>query len=870
MKLREMTRLEKSEDKWKLFIAAAIFLAGTIGSFYVVGFVEMLGDINNTEGLPKFPGFDECVKSVASGGNALKLYLALAGTATFFAVGSLFWKNKYEADMYQVTERIAIPKPVGEKQHGSAWFISDKEKAEKFQKLEVDTGQSVVADCVSFGKTLRKKDEAFRDKPRVKAPPEVAEIKKEVVGEDDILRFYDDILDEYGGFKRRYKECVKEYEVLNELAAKTAQLSGDLAALTKRQNEIETRIDLCKRLDSNFEESQKVAGEWLDYREQMLVNGDFELLFSQRITSEMIDEERLKRIDISAKIAAITSGDDAEELLEGLGKSTRRFEELRVYKGCSEAMSQHHKQKMILLRELYKLDCPAESENHEAVNNASPSKPRKLANVPFAKAGIVVGTDKMKILQSGGYRTMYTVAGDLHTLVVGKTGSGKTRGLVLQSICTMALAGESVVVSDPKGEIYAYQKEFLEHLGYKVYAVDFQNPQKSHRINPLQNIIDAVNDGDMDKAAKGTMELASILVPKSSHGEPIWSNGERSVIGMAILAVVVDNKNRPEFQNLTNVYHFISQMGRDIPKPDGKGVYKPITDYEKRMPDNHPAKELLGIAQIAPDKTAGSFYTSALTTLNLYTLKMMYDVTHESEFSLDLVGRERTAVFFIVPDQDTTYYPTVSMLVSQQYLALVNYAKAHGNRLKQRVNYVLDEFGNFPEIPDFESKLTVARGYGIRFNMFLQGFSQLEKQLQKEGAAVVKGNASVWVYIQSNDDETRETISKSMGEYTTASYSGSASYQGSRTSSTSSSRSQNIHSRRLLTPDEIKGIERPYQLVLADCPPAVMYAPDLSKWVFNDLLGLGDEEHCRLRLGRVLNDRTDRNAGEIRYWQPLR
>lgn len=100
------------------------------------------------------------------------------------------------------------------------------------------------------------------------------------------------------------------------------------------------------------------------------------------------------------------------------------------------------------------------------------------------------------------------------------------------------------------------------------------------------------------------------------------------------------------------------------------------------------------------------------------------------------------------------FYPIVTILVVQQYEQLVVAAKQSGNRLKYRVNYVLDEFGNFSKINEFETKLTVARGYGIRWNLFLQSFSQLTLVYGKEIADIAKGNCRYWLYLQTNDMET--------------------------------------------------------------------------------------------------------------------
>jgi type IV secretion system protein VirD4 len=182
-------------------------------------------------------------------------------------------------------------------------------------------------------------------------------------------------------------------------------------------------------------------------------------------------------------------------------------------------------------------------------------------------------------------------------------------------------------------------------------------------------------------------DMTNTLVGKA-QGEKIWTNGEMSVIAAAILCVVCDNKKRPEYQNLTNVYWFISEMCKTIA---GK---MPMLEYVKKLPPTHPAKALLSISDVAPSRTRGSFYTSALTTLRLFTSKSIYGITNQSDFSITGVGERKQALFIILPDEKTTFYPIASLVISQQYELLANMADRRGGRLKQRVNFMLDEFGN--------------------------------------------------------------------------------------------------------------------------------------------------------------------------------
>ena len=462
-------------------------------------------------------------------------------------------------------------------------------------------------------------------------------------------------------------------------------------------------------------------------------------------------------------------------------------------------------------------------------------------NIPdYTRGGIVIGKK-----QEGEAEKIYYIGEDSHLLCIGATRSGKSRCLVIPSICSLGLAGESIVVSDPKAELYHYCSDFLKKLGYEVLVLDFKTPAKSQRYNLLQPIIEAVECDDTDRAEMLAWDLTNNLVGKPTD-EKIWTNGECSIIAAAILCVVCDNRKRPELQNMTNVYWFISEMCKTI------GGKMPILEYVKKLPNAHPARALLSISDVAPSRTRGSFYTSALTTLRLFTSKSIYAVTHESDFSLSEAGTKKQALFIILPDEKTTFYPIASLIVSQQYEMLAEAADKRGGRLKRRVNFVLDEYGNFTPISDMTNKLTVAAGRGMRYSLFIQSFSQLKEKYDQNVSDTIKSNCQTWVYLQADDPETLREVSDKLGTYTTSSYQLSAS--NARFTMPSSSHSINLTERKLLNTDEVRRIKRPFQIVTSRNHPAVMYAPDLSLWNFNKMLGLGDEEHNR----RVRRERENK------------
>ena len=475
------------------------------------------------------------------------------------------------------------------------------------------------------------------------------------------------------------------------------------------------------------------------------------------------------------------------------------------------------------------------------------------------KGGIVIGMTK-----EGDKEKIHYIKDDVHTLVVGATRSGKSRCLVIPSICSIGLSGESMVISDPKGELFQYTNKYLKSLGYEVICLDYKKPQKSSKYNLLQPVINAVKENDMEKAESLAWDITNILVGDGVSNEKIWENGEKSVIAVAILSVVLNNiedysKSKEEYQNLTNVYWFIAEMNKKI-----EDKY-PIELYIKDLPQNHPARALLSISEIAPSRTRGSFFTSALTTLRLFTSKSIYNITNSSDFNLEDIGRKKQAVFFILPDEKTTYYQIASLVLSELYEILVRQADERGGRLENRVNFILDEFGNFVKISDFTSKLTVAGGRGMRFNLFLQSFEQLDKKYGKEESHIIKSNCQNWVYLQADDEETLQSICNKLGKYTTSAYQLSSNH--AKHTNPSSSHSLSLVSRELLTTDEIRRIKRPYQLVISRSYPCMSVAYDLSKWNFNTMCGLGDEENNRKIRQKRENERAEhKNTDDIKLW----
>ncbi len=480
------------------------------------------------------------------------------------------------------------------------------------------------------------------------------------------------------------------------------------------------------------------------------------------------------------------------------------------------------------------------------------------------KGGLVIGkrgegaTEEIQVLSDEG-----------HNIVLGGTGSGKTRRMVIPTICATGLAGDSMILSDPKGELYDYTAPFLRSLGYQVIVLDFREPKKSQRFNFLQNVIDRVKEGDIGRAVESAWDIVSTLVDKdlkAKQEEAIWRDGKSAVLAMGILAVVLENIDHPEYQNMGNVYTFIAEMGKMRESAEDKkkaSYYTCLERYVETLPADHPIRPLAQIAEIAPSKTRASFYASALTAIHKFSDINIRLMTQWTDFDIDSIGREKSALFILLPDEKTTYYPLASLIVSQLYERLVRSADKKGGRLDKTVFFNLDEFGNFTVISDFAAKITVSRSRGIFFNLIIQSFAQLEEKYGAEVAKIIRGNCEHLLYLKSNDKSTLKEISEMLGNYTT--YSHSLNQDGREVDV--KSQSINLIGRALLTPEEIKGIESPEVLYVASNGQAILHCPNLQEWSFNKLLGLGDVEWNRQLRERRNKVREEREEKEFPIWE---
>ena len=328
---------------------------------------------------------------------------------------------------------------------------------------------------------------------------------------------------------------------------------------------------------------------------------------------------------------------------------------------------------------------------------------------------------------------VYLDTQDTNTLIIGTTRSGKTRTFLFPTIWELAKAKESMVLTDPKGEIHELTHKYLEKEGYDVVLLDFRDARRGNHWNVMQPVLEALKDGDQARASETAQDIAhSIVYQTERKGDPVWPNGEKSVIASTILAVATSDV--PDSQkNMTNVYHNIIELGQPVVYQDAKGNLLeiiPLNDYFKSLPPGHIAKSAFGVAMLSPEKMRGSFFSSAASSLQLFADPSLSFMTKIQDHDLKDIGRKSTAVFLCIPDEKTTKHVFASLYVNQVYEKLVELANECGGRIPVRVNMLLDEFGNMPAIPDFDTKVTVSLGRGLGGHLSFKTFNNSRKNME--------------------------------------------------------------------------------------------------------------------------------------------
>ena len=350
-------------------------------------------------------------------------------------------------------------------------------------------------------------------------------------------------------------------------------------------------------------------------------------------------------------------------------------------------------------------------------------------------------------------------SGQPHALIMGASGSGKTQAFMFPLIRILGRHGESMIVTDPKGELYEKCGELLKEKGYKIILLNFRDPKEGAAWNPFSYPYRVYKEGNADKANELLQDLANnILIDPNNKAEPFWEQTASNFFTGLSLGLF-DDATEEEIN--INSINMMAEVGEDR-----IGASNYIKEYFKSKGELSPAYIAAASCINAPNETRGGIMSTFRTKTRIFSSQeALSEMLSYSDFDIRDIGKEKTAVFLKVHDEKTTYHALATIFVKQAYEALIAVAQTcPGLKLPYRTNFILDEFANMPALKDVESMITASRSRNMRFNFVIQNFSQLNKVYGKDVAETIKGNCGNFVYIMSTELAALEEISKLLGD----------------------------------------------------------------------------------------------------------
>ncbi len=366
-------------------------------------------------------------------------------------------------------------------------------------------------------------------------------------------------------------------------------------------------------------------------------------------------------------------------------------------------------------------------------------------------AGLVVINDGHK---------MWVDDGEMHNLIVGATGSGKTQIVVFPLVQSLAKHEESMIITDPKGEIYENTAEMLRERGYNIVVLNFRDPQKGNAWNPMTLPYNLYKEGNMDKAIELLDDLALNILyeEKSGNADPFWEKSGADYFSGLSLGLFEDGTENQINLNSINLMATIGEERFGGPNSNY------IKEYFNGKDPSKPAYINASGTVYAPEETKGGILSTFKQKIKIFSSREnLSEMLSYSDFDMKDIGRKKTAVFMIIQDEKKTLHPLATIFIKQCYETLIDVAQESGGKLPYRTNFILDEFANMPPLKDVTTMVTAARSRLIRFNFIIQNYAQLTQVYGKDNAETIKGNCNI-MYLISNELAALEEISKMCGE----------------------------------------------------------------------------------------------------------
>ena len=482
-----------------------------------------------------------------------------------------------------------------------------------------------------------------------------------------------------------------------------------------------------------------------------------------------------------------------------------------------------------------------------------PEKWRKGENLPTVQ-GTIVGC------QNHSKKTVALIdIGDVHTLMIGAAGVGKTAYFLYPNLEFACASGMSFLSTDTKGDVARnYGTIAKKYYGYNVAVLDLRNPTRSDENNILHLVNKYMDEYLADKSnlsAKAKDEKYAKITAKtiinigggesSSYGQNafFYDAAEGLLASVILLLAEFGDKNE---RHIVSVFKLIQDL---IAKPEPKSSKdKPPMYFQtlmKKLPSEHKAKWLAGAALNSADQAMMSVMSTALSRLNSFLDSEMEQLLcFGTAIDAEKFCSEKSAIFIILPEEDTSKYFMVSLLIQQLYREILVIADENGGKLKNRVMFYADEFGTFPKIEGMEAMFSAGRSRKISIVAIIQSFAQLEQNYGKQGMEIITDNTQLTVFGGfAPNSQSAEVLSKALGEQTILS--------GSVSSGREKSQSLQMIGRPLMTVDELKSMPKGQFIVMkTGTHPMISKLKLFFKW------GIKFEEEYRL---------SDKTARKVSY-----
>jgi len=477
----------------------------------------------------------------------------------------------------------------------------------------------------------------------------------------------------------------------------------------------------------------------------------------------------------------------------------------------------------------------------------------QLANVK--KDGIPVSA----VMTSNGKDMDVMFNSPCHSIIIGSTGSGKTTTFVSPMIQLIGAtsAGSSMVVTDPKGELFGLHSKYLIERGYDVKVCDLRDTYSSSRWNPLDSIWDAYQKyadapnqaslrkdsledsgcehtepleafGDswyefnnkaytnydklieavkifrkkaFDEMYEDLNDLVSILIPIQNEKDPMWEKGARSIVFAVLLAMLEDSED-PELHMTKDKFNFFN-MAKVL--QNSTNDYEELRNYFNGRRELSKALALSKQVCDAATQTRASYMSIVYDKLAIFNDAGICALTSSSDIRSEWLAERPTALFLKIPDEKDTRHNLAAIFILNIYKTLIKVASATEElTLDRNVYFIMDEFGNMPKIEKFDKFITVGRSRKIWFTMIIQSYAQLNNVYGETVADIVKGNCGIKMFIGSNDMGTCKEYSELCGNITVVTTSTSSSGQ-----SKDLSVSAQTQVRPLIYPSELQRLNHP-------------------------------------------------------------